>query len=64
MYFKRLVVGSYSQVPVIDYLKNYMHVMNYITFHLLLKIKIHFCLSAEVVDIRTAFLYGERDEEI
>ena len=60
----RLVLCCYSQVPRINCPENYSLVMNSITFWVLLLIMIHFGLLAKAVNVKTAFLYGELEEEI
>ncbi len=60
----RLVACGYSQIPGVDFSKNYSPVVNDITFRLLLLLIIKMGLSAKIVDVETAFLYGELEEEI
>ena len=47
-----------------DFTENYSPVVNDITFRILILAMILFGLSAKIVDVETAFLYGELDEEI
>ena len=58
-----LVACRYSQVPGIDFSENYSPVVNDITFCVLLLMVLHFGYSAQIVDIETAFLYGDLKEE-
>ena len=55
---------GYSQIPGVDFTDNYSPVVNDVTFRLLLMAWMYFGLSAKIVDVETAFLYGELDEEI
>ena len=56
--------GGYNQVPCNNFSKNYSLVVHDITFHYLLLMVLHFGYSAKFVDIETAFIYGDLDEEI
>ena len=60
----RLVACGYSQIPGVDFSENYSPVVHDITFRLLLLAMILFGLSAKIVDVETAFLYGELEEQI
>ena len=60
----RLVACGYSQIPGVDFTDNYSPVVNDVTFRLILLLWIHFGLTAKIVDVETAFLYGKLDEEI
>ena len=60
----RLVACGYSQIPRIDYSENYSPVMNDVILCVLLLIMVQFRLSAKVVNVETAFLYGDLKEEI
>jgi len=60
----RLVACGYSQIPGVDFTENYSPVVNDVTFRLLLLIWIYFKLTAKIVDVETAFLYGKLTEEI
>ncbi len=59
-----LVAYGYSQISGVDFTENYSPVVHGITFCLLLIAKIIYGLSAKIVDVETAFLYGDLDEEI
>ena len=59
-----LVACGYSPVPGIDFSKKYSLVVNDVTFRILLLMVLHFGYSAKMVDIKTAFLYGDLKEEI
>ena len=55
---------EYSQVPDVNFSENYSLVVNKIIVCILLLMVILFRYSAEIVDVETAFLCGELDEEI
>ncbi len=54
----------YSQIPGIDFLENYSSVINDIKFQILIWVLIKLDLKAKIVDVETAFLYGNIEEEI
>ncbi len=60
----RLVACGYSQIPGVDFTENYSPVVHDITFQILILAMMLFGLSAKIVDVETAFLYGKLDEEI
>lgn len=60
----RLAALGYSQIPGLDYTENFAPVIQDITFRLLCLIMMLHGWIAEIVDIETAFLYGELEEEI
>ena len=60
----RLVACGYRQRPRVDFTENYSPVVNGMIFRLLLLIYIYFKLTAKIVDVETAFLYGKLTEEI
>ena len=60
----RLVVLGYSQILGIDYTDNFALVVNDVTFHLMLSRKLIKTLSMRIIDMETAFLYGELEDEI
>ncbi len=55
---------GYSQIPGVDFSKNYLPVVHDVTFRLLLVLKIVYGFSAKIADIETAFLWGDLEEEI
>ena len=59
-----LVACGYSQIPGVDFTENYSPVVNDITFRLMLIAKMVFGLKTKIVDVETAFLYGDLEEEI
>ena len=64
IYCARLIAYGFSWVPAVDFFKNYSLVMNDIMFRVLLLIMIQFELLVEIVDTKTASLYGDLEEEI
>ena len=64
VYRARIVACGYSQIPGVDFSENYSPVVNDITYCLLIVAIIIFHLSAKIVDVETAFLYGDLDEKI
>ena len=56
-----MVLGN-SQVPRVYFSKNHSPIVNDIMFHILLYMIIHFSFSAEIVDVKTAFLYRDLGE--
>ena len=55
---------GYSHVLGENFSKIYFPVMSNIKFHTQLLVIIHFGFSAKVVNVKTAFLYGDLEEEI
>ena len=64
VYRARLVALGYSQVPGVDYTENYAPVINDITYRLLLVLFHLHKYDSRIIDVETAFLYGDLDEEI
>jgi Reverse transcriptase (RNA-dependent DNA polymerase) len=64
VYRARLVACGYSQVPRIDFNDSFAPVINNISFQIMLIAKLIWDLKACVVDVKTAFLHGELQEEI
>ncbi|KAL7568636.1 hypothetical protein ACA910_022734 [Epithemia clementina (nom. ined.)] len=60
----RLVALGYSQVPGVDFSDNFAPVVNDVTFRIVLTRKLVEKLAALSIDVETAFLYGELEEEI
>ena len=63
-YRARLVALGYSQIPGVDYTDNFAPVAHDVTFRIALVIMMVEKLDSLVMDVETAFLYGETDEEI
>jgi len=60
----QLVACQYSRIPRADFNKNYVPVMNNVTWWILLVAIIVWGLDAIIVDVETAFLHGDPEEEI
>jgi hypothetical protein len=60
----RLVACGYSQVPEIDFSESFAPFLNDVSFRIMLIAKLVWNMTCTVVDIETAFLYGDLDEEI
>lgn len=64
VYRARLVALGYSQIPGVDYTENYAPVLTDTTFRVLLILWLTNNWDSEIVDVETAFLYGQLDQEI
>ena len=64
VYRARLVALGYSQVPGVDFTDNFAPVIQDITFRVMCVLIIMYGWKAGIVDIETAFLYGELEETI
>ena len=60
----RLVALGYSQIPGVDYKDNFAPVAHDVSFRIALASMMVEKLRCLVMDVETAFLYGEIDEEI
>ena len=60
----RLVACGYSQVPGIDFQNSYAPTINDVTWRILLVLMVLKNYEGRVVDVETAFLYGELEEDI
>ena len=63
-YRARLVALGYSQIPGVDYTDNFAPVVHDVSFRIALARMMVEKLDSLVMDVETAFLYGEIDEEI
>ena len=63
-YRARLVALGYSQIPGVDYTDNFAPVAHDVSFRIALVRMMVEKLDSLVMDVETAFLYGEIDEEI
>ena len=63
-YRARLVALGYSQIPGVDYTDNFAPVTHDVSFRIALAMMMVEKLDSVVIDVETAFLYGEIDEEI
>ena len=64
VYRARLCGLGYIQVPGLDYKENFSPVVLEVTFRLVLVLMLLNNWIGEIVDIETAFLYGDLEEEI
>ena len=64
VYRARLCALGYSQIPGVDHQDNYAPVITDVTFRILMVLALMNEWECEIVDVETAFLYGELDEEI
>jgi len=60
----QLVACRYSQIPSLDFLENYTPIINDVVCRVLLIAKLVWKLDAILIDVDTAFLYGDLDEKI
>ena len=60
----RLVACGYSQIPGIDFQNSFSPTINDVSWRILLMTMILQKYQAVIVDVETAFLYGELDEDI
>ena len=63
-YRARLVVLGYSQIPGVDYTDNFAPVTHDVSFRIALARMMVEKLDSLVMDVETAFLYGDIEEEI
>ena len=63
-YRARLVALGYSQIPGVDYTDNFAPVARDVSFRIALARMVVEKLESLVIDVQTASLYGEIDEEI
>ena len=64
VYRARLVCLGYTQIAGLDHQDNFSPVVNETTFRIVLVLMLLNGWHSEIVDIETAFLYGDLDEEI
>jgi len=60
----RLVACGYTQVPGIDFTDSFAPVITDISWRILILTMLVWHLSAKIIDVETAFLLGDLDEEI
>ena len=63
-YRARLVALGYNQVPGVDFTDNFSPVINDVTFRIALMRMMMEDLKCMLMDVETAFLYGEIEKEI
>ena len=64
MYRARLVAKGYDQIAGVDFQYNYAPVIHDVSMRSLLMIWLTKDYHAELIDIKTAFLHGELEEEL
>ncbi len=60
----RLVACGYSQIPGVDFTESFAPVINDVSWRILLIIKMLMKYEAKIVDVETAFLFGDLEEEV
>jgi hypothetical protein len=60
----RLVACGYSRIPGIDFDESFAPVTNDVSFQIMLIARLIWNLEASIVDVETAYLHGELQEEI
>jgi hypothetical protein len=60
----RLLTCGYNQVPGIDFSESFAPVLNDVSFRIMLIAKLVWNMTCSDVDIETAFLHGDLDEEV
>ncbi len=63
-YRARLVACGYSQIPGVDFTEHYSPVIHDVTYRILLVLQIIYGLESRIMDVETAFLHGDLEEEI
>ena len=63
-YKARLVAQRFSQRPGVDFEKTYSPVMDGITFRYLISMAVNLDLNMKLMDVVTAYLYGNLDSDI
>ena len=64
MYKARIVAQSFSHRPDIDFEKTYSPVMDVINFRYLISMTVNLDLKMKLMDVVTAYLYGNLDSNI
>ena len=60
----RLVACGYSQIPGVDFTESYAPVINDVCWRILIIAMLVQKLEAKIIDVSTAFLHGDLDEDI
>jgi Reverse transcriptase (RNA-dependent DNA polymerase) len=60
----RLVACGYGQIPGIDFNESFAPVVNGVSFRIMLIAKLIWDRQASIIDVKTAFLHGDLQEEI
>ena len=63
-YKARIVAQGFTQRPSIDFNGTYSPVISGITFQYLISLAVQNCLSMQLMDVVTAYLYGSLDSNI
>ena len=59
-----MVACGYSQIPGVDFTEHFAPVVNDVSFRIMLIAEIKWQLTSKIIDVETAFLHGNLDEEI
>ena len=60
----RLVACGYSQIPGMDFQEHFAPVVNDTSYCIMIAVKMMMGLKAKIVNIETAFLHSDLEEEI
>ena len=60
----RLVACGYSQIPGVDFTESYAPVINDVCWRILIVIVMVIKLDSRIIDVETAFLFGDLEEEV
>ena len=60
----RLVACGYSQIPGVDFTESYAPVINDVSWPILIIAMLVQKLEAKIIDVSTACLYGDLEEDI
>ena len=60
----RLVACGYSQIPGVDFIESYAPVINDVCWQILIVIMLLMKLESRIIDVETAFLFGDLKEEV
>jgi hypothetical protein len=60
----RLVTKGYSQQKVVDYEEIFFPVVKHTSIRIVLALVVHYDMALEQMDVKTAFLHGDLDEQI
>ena len=65
MAFLSLTVAcGYSQIPGVDFQEHFAPVVNNVSYRIMITMMMSMSMKAKIVDIETAFLHGDLEEEI